>query len=252
MNTFLLNLLSAYGTQAVVAVFLGVFLAVLIIWSIVHFISESGEKVSIARGLIEYTKRKRTVNPLPGGSEVVKEQSIEDQSQTKTQTTSENQPINIETIEAVEEDVDEKLSCLRTRHKLRSIMTHETGRPIREIPGSTYFYTLQGWLALRRKEMHSEFYNLCARAKSYKFKLEVHKSEQAECYLIVFASGREASNVSKLDGQRTWQITVTDSWHIIDFSCILRIPVSRIRFLSERTLDYPEGKEIAVLDLSIQ
>ncbi len=242
MDKFLTNLFSRYG----ISLLIGAFVAVMLIWFIVHRMSAPGEQVSVVWGLVEYntkpTERMETRNTLIPFTENKQIEATE----------LSRGPVAVEISDDANEDPELILSELRGKHSLRLLTALESGKMINETPTGTYFYTLYAWFDNNEDYFQERVQGLkVSRYPTRSYNLEIHHSGDGEFYVVGFVSKTDAANVSRLTGTEKKNV-ILSATSSSGFPSMVRLPVLRILSSSDRNINLSKKESLCVLDIVLQ
>lgn len=235
---------SKYGIGSLI----GMLLAVLGIWAVVHSMSAPGEKISVIWGLVEYTKPQVNLNKkiladkphkmATNNNDFMPEKIIKE-------------PISIFSKNIKKNELKTELLNLRIKNSLRPLVPFESGKNISDTPRGTYFFSIFGFFGI-------ESNNFLEKIQSYevssypKFNnIEIHHSGEGKFYFLGFVTKSHAAELSQLSGLNKKKVLLSSVWHS-DFSTLVRLPAIRIVSSINRTLNMKENLSIEVLDLEIQ
>lgn len=248
MNDFLTTILKRYGVTGL----LGGVMGVILIWVIAHSTAAPGTEVSIAWGLVAYTKpeshiqNEESVSKKPNNNQL---KQVDD-SPSKVSSGKKSLPkITLHQIHFETEPTQSALRVNREKYNLRQLLPLESGRPIRETPSGSYFFSLLPWFNSDGPDVTADFLKYEVQRYSIQFKLEFQRSVEGELYMLGFASTSDSAHISTLGGVEK-SIMVTAQWHE-QFKVLVRIPVSRIRSSSDRSVNLSEKETINILDLVV-
>lgn len=222
-----------------------------------HFAASPGTEVSILWGLVRYTKSPD--NHLESSSLKSEKSYLQDVKNNNSQKKDTSfLPLSLFTkYNLAKSDIGQFIISYRKENNIREIQTLESGKPARLL--SDGFYSFIFSFAISSETVFGfniDFKELLLNMRTQRYRsseneFEIHFINKEKIMLLGFVNKKDASDISFLSGKNSHSV-ILSPLYFSDFTTFVAIPIDRIIYSNDRSIEVSKKEWYHVLEVNVK